>query len=238
MSGILQVGTIISEPAEETILVDGALTVTSAFMMINPQDTTVDDLTSIVVGITGLGASGFLCLIQPTVGNTITLINSATLVLPGGNNVALTDDQVGLLFITSSVSYLLGSSSDFSGILGIASGGTGASDAPTARTNLGVEIGVDVQTQSATLDSLSAKAVPTGDLVGTSDTQALTNKDLGVGTVLSDDLEHTGTNIGFYATTPIAKPEVTGITGSNTALESLLTTLSSLGLITNSTTSS
>lgn len=41
---------------------------------------------------------------------------------------------------------------------------------------------------------------------------------------------------GFYATTPIAKPTVTGSRGGNAALASLCTALASLGLITDSTT--
>ena len=44
-----------------------------------------------------------------------------------------------------------------------------------------------------------------------------------------------GSSIGFYGTTPIAKPTVTGARGSNAALTSLLTALANLGLITNST---
>lgn len=42
--------------------------------------------------------------------------------------------------------------------------------------------------------------------------------------------------IGFYNSTPITKPEVTGVRSDGTALTNLLTTLSTLGLITNSTT--
>ena len=42
-------------------------------------------------------------------------------------------------------------------------------------------------------------------------------------------------NVGFYGTTPIAKPTVSGSRGGNAALASLCTALASLGLITNST---
>lgn len=42
--------------------------------------------------------------------------------------------------------------------------------------------------------------------------------------------------LGFFATSPISKPTVTGSRGGNAALASLLTALSNLGLITNSTT--
>ncbi len=42
------------------------------------------------------------------------------------------------------------------------------------------------------------------------------------------------TGIGFFAATPVAKPSVTGSRGGNAALASLLTALSSLGLVTDS----
>lgn len=42
------------------------------------------------------------------------------------------------------------------------------------------------------------------------------------------------TGIGFFAATPAAKPTVTGAHGSNAALQSLLTGLATLGLITDS----
>lgn len=44
-----------------------------------------------------------------------------------------------------------------------------------------------------------------------------------------------GPTLGFYNTAPIAKPTVSGSTGNNEALESLISALASLGLITDST---
>lgn len=58
----------------------------------------------------------------------------------------------------------------------VVDGGTGASTASGARTNLGVAIGSDVQAWSTNLDDFSGKSAPSGDVVGTSDSQTLSNK--------------------------------------------------------------
>jgi hypothetical protein len=51
-------------------------------------------------------------------------------------------------------------------------------NASTARTNLGVVIGTDVQAWDADLDTWATKTAPSGTVVGDSDTQTLTNKTL------------------------------------------------------------
>jgi hypothetical protein len=67
------------------------------------------------------------------------------------------------------------------------------SSASTARTNLGLAIGTNVQAWDADLDTWATKTAPSGTVVGTTDTQILTNKTIEAGTFTNGYTEETVT---------------------------------------------
>jgi len=85
----------------------------------------------------------------------------------------------------------------------------------TVLDNIGTN--THAQIDSAITDSedhIAATAAhgATGAVVGTTNSQALTNKSLGTGTDLTSDLKHTGTKIGLFGTAPVAQTAAYSIT--------------------------
>lgn len=102
--------------------------------------------------------------------------------------------------------------------LPVTSGGTGASTASSARTNLGLAIGTNVQAYNSNLTAWAGKTAPTGDVVGTSDSQTLTSKTLtspvlntGVsGTAIKDEDDMASDSATHLATQQSIKAYVDG----------------------------
>ncbi len=134
-------------------------------------------LTRVSYLFTGVESNAFITWVRTgTLGNTTSWISSAA---PGADIVGTNDPAF--------VRY------DVSSTLSVGRGGTGV----TSFTSGNVLVGAGSSAITAT------KAAPSGDFVGTSDSQTLTNKDL-VGATLSLNDSNSAFNLGIVSTSALA----------------------------------
>lgn len=88
----------------------------------------------------------------------------------------------------------------------------------TARQNLGVAIGSDVQAWDAELDTWSTKTAPAGTVVGTSDSQILTNKTL-TGPIINTPTGITKSDVGLASVDNTSDANKPVSTANQTALD-------------------
>lgn len=147
-----------------------------------PRD---ENFVTVLLGVSSVdGVTPVPLQVDPVTGRLLVDVEggegSGDVVGPGSavdDNIAVFDGTTGKL-IKDGGTTIAALQSDIDDRLVITQNLADLDDAATARSNLGVEIGVDVQAYNANLTTWAGKTAPSGTVVGTTDTQTLTNKDL------------------------------------------------------------
>ena len=138
----------------------------------------------------------------------ITVTNGTGVLIGGGSNLTLDVSESDLDL--SAIGGSLGLTSQVTGTLPIANGGTGGANAGAARTALGLAIGTDVQAYDADLDAISALAKTDGGIIvgnGSAfvlESGATARTSLGLGT--GNTPTFNGAAMGAAAITGVADP--------------------------------
>tara|TARA_Y100000385_G_scaffold244400_1_gene262455 strand:- start:507 stop:2555 length:2049 start_codon:yes stop_codon:yes gene_type:complete len=140
-------------------------------------------------------------------GNTIDAVGTADRISVAADAIDIASGYVGQTSITTlgTIGTGVWAGTD----VAVAHGGTGASDASTARTNLGVAIGSDVQAFDAQLADVAGLAVTNGGIIvgdGSNfvlETGATLRTSIGVGT--GDSPQFTAVNVGAASDTTVAR---------------------------------
>ncbi|MCP4929225.1 MAG: hypothetical protein GY918_09250, partial [Gammaproteobacteria bacterium] len=140
-------------------------------------------------------------------GNTIDAVGTADKITVSADAITIAGTYAGQNSIITTGAITTGSWTATD--VAVAHGGTGASDASTARTNLGVAIGSDVQAYDAQLADVAGLAVTNGGIIvgdGSNfvlETGATLRTSIGVGT--GDSPQFTAVNVGAASDTTLAR---------------------------------
>ena len=124
------------------------------------------------------------------------------------------------------------------GLLTATSGLSFGTQTPSSGIDLSKHLALYGTTYGLNIGSFSVQVVAVGAVVGTFTATGLNATAIGATTPATAAFTtvRINGNVGFYNTSPVAKPTVSGAKGSNAALGSLIAALVSQGLITDTTT--